>query len=417
MMTEEKNNIEDDKLYQHDAAEAPVKALEKQIATEEEQFSAQEIDEKLEQAQSASIDYQLAQARRSNGLEHISVIDLAIEEVPIEEDDADCLNCSAPLKGTYCHNCGQPDRHFIRFFPKVLWEMINEAFDFDSKVFRTLKSLLFSPARLSMEYVSGRRARYVNPLRLYIILSVLFFIALTFIADDNIQFENKDANNKNSGVYITQKEDVAAAENISPDKNTNPEDEIHELDITLDNGENWDVETNPLTFNNMFSAETTKEINLYLWNLVKKFELAINNDPNVLLDEFFNVIPQLMFVLLPLFALLLKVTYIFNKRYYMEHLILALHSHSFIFFALLLIILMNALSGSITQPTWLVKSLGYAMVILGIWIPLNLYISQKRMYAQGYFLSTIKFIFVAAVYWMLLICTSILAFVVGLVNL
>jgi len=120
---------------------------------------------------------------------------------------------------------------------------------------------------------------------------------------------------------------------------------------------------------------------------------------------------------LPLFALLLKITYIFNKRYYMEHLVLALHSHSFIFLSLLLIILMNAISESIAQPDWLIGSLDFAAIILGIWIPLNLYISQKRMYAQGYFMTTVKFVFVATVYWMLLMLTAMLAFVVGLVNL
>jgi len=210
----------------------------------------------------------------------------ALEDDLVEEEQQECLNCSAPLKGPYCHNCGQPDRHYIRFFPKVLWEMINEAFDFDSKVFRTLKPLLFSPARLSMEYIAGRRARYVNPLRLYIIMSVLFFIAVTFIADDNIQIESHDADNKNTGVFITQKEDVAG--DVTPDTDAKLDADTDELDITLGNGKPWDPEMNPVTFNNIFSAETTKELNLYLWNLAKKVETAIKNDPSVLLDEFFN---------------------------------------------------------------------------------------------------------------------------------
>jgi len=414
-MTEEKNNPEKGEPFQPDSAETPLEALEKKLAEEDEQFSADEIDEKLEQSEPSGIDYQLAQATQSTGLEHLSVDDLALVEQPEEQATHECLNCAAPLKGPYCHNCGQPDRHFIRFFPKVLWEMVNEAFDFDSKVFRTLIPLLLSPARLTMEYIAGRRARYVNPLRLYIITSVLFFITVTYFGNDiEIGTNNDDGH---SGVYIT--DDSENNPDTEVDKSTSLESkpevqDDEELDITLDNGELWEPVTNPITFDDTFSEDTTKELNQFLWNMVRKLEKAINDDPKVLIDEFLNVIPQLMFILLPLFALLLKVTYIYKKHYYMEHLILALHSHSFIFFTLLLIILMGTIGENIEQDNWLGSVISFVTIILYIWIPVNLYLSQKKLYAQGYFLTTIKYIFVASLYWMLLSGTAMLAFAVGL---
>ena len=417
-MTEEKNNPEKGEQFHPDGAETPTEALEKKLAEEDEQFSADEIDEKLEQTKPSGIDYQLAQATQSTGLEHLSVNDLALEEQPEEQIISECLNCVAHLKGPYCHNCGQPDRHFIRFFPKVLWEMVNEAFDFDSKVFRTIIPLLLSPARLTMEYIAGRRARYVNPLRLYIITSVLFFITVTYFGDDlEIRTDNKGDHNVVSFTDGTDNNpDTEVDKSLNPESNPDTKDE-EKLDITLDNGELWEPVTNPVTFDDTFSEDITKKLNQVLWDMVRKLEKAINDDPRVLLDEFLNTIPQMMFILLPLFALLLKLTYIYKKHYYMEHLILALHSHSFIFFTLLLIMLMGKIGNLIEQGTWLVSAINILTVFLYIWIPVNLYLSQKKLYAQGYFLTTIKYIFVASLYWMLLTGTAMLAFAVGLYSL
>jgi len=418
-MTEEKDNPESEEMYQSNGVDTPIEALEKKLAEEDEQFSADEIDEKLEQTEPSGIDYQLAQANQPTGLEHLSVNDLALVEKPEEETPHDCLNCAAPLKGPYCHNCGQPDRHFIRFFPKVLWDMVNEAFDFDSRFFRTLFPLLFSPARLTMEYIAGRRARYVNPLRLYIITSVLFFIIVNFFAGDSLEITT-DNNSGQSGVFITDgsedKVESEADQSTKLENKTTNKKEEH-LDITLDNGEDWHPETNPITFGDTFSEESLKEINQFLWEMAKKLEKAINDDPKVLIDEFLNVIPQLMFILLPLFAFLLKLTYIYKKHYYMEHLILALHSHSFIFLTVLLIILMNTIGDTIEQDTWVVSLINTVTILLYIWLPLNLYLSQKKLYAQGYFLTTIKYFFVAGLYCMLLAGTAILAFAVGLYSL
>jgi len=379
--------------------------------------------------------------------------DLALEAKEEEIEKLECLNCSAPLQGPYCHNCGQPDRNFIRFFPKVLWDMINEAFDFDSKIFRTLLPLLLFPGRLSMEYIAGRRARYVNPLRLYIVLSVVFFISISLFTDpkSNIHIGDHESGNvptdpvelaelitdqkmalatlkskQLEGLPITD-EAITEIEQSIADLENPPKKEDKEskgldkkngsFDITLDNGEQWDVKANPILFNGIFSEETTTELNLFLMNLVEKLDKVIREDSSELVAEFLNAIPQLMFLLLPIFALLLKFTYIFKKRYYMEHLIVALHSHCFIFFSLLLIILLNAIATSFAETIWLKETIELMVIALAIWIPINIYLTQKKIYAQGYFMTTVKYIFVGVAYWMLLTATAALAFVVGLVNL
>ncbi len=429
------------------------KAEESENHSKDDFLSEKEISDRVAEAEANESSYQVKQAVQFTGLEKYSAENLDLE--PIEEEEVlECLNCAAPLEGPYCHNCGQPDRHFIRFFPKVLWEMVNEAFDLDSRISRTLVPLLLSPGRLSMEYIAGRRARYVNPLRLYIILSVVFFISISLFTNtpdnlsvsdsDGVQFrirsdgdvEFVDSVDKKTAALEELKKEQAEGAPISDEIIAKAESAITELEendikkdnkeligsdgkfnIDLDNGKKWDVETNPFMFNDWFSKEFTHDLNLYLWDMGLKLNKAIEDDPSELFDEFLNAIPQLMFILLPMFALLLKMTYIFKKRYYMEHLIVALHSHCFIFFSLILIIISSSIEDTISEPGWLKETLNYLSVGLAIWIPINIFITQKRIYAQGYIMTFLKFVFVGWAYWVLLSVTALLAFAVGLATL
>ena len=81
-----------------------------------------------------------------------------------------CLNCGTELAGPFCHFCGQPDRNFLRFFPVLLREFLEDFLDLDSRFARTMKPLLFHPGRLTRDYLEGRRFRYTPPMRLYLCL-------------------------------------------------------------------------------------------------------------------------------------------------------------------------------------------------------------------------------------------------------
>ncbi|NQZ89817.1 MAG: DUF3667 domain-containing protein [Colwellia sp.] len=89
-----------------------------------------------------------------------------------------CLNCktSLNLKSTYCSICGQPTLNLHQSFMTIAFQALHELLDIDGRLFNTLKILLFSPGRLSKEYTAGRRARYTPPLRMYLVISLLFFV-------------------------------------------------------------------------------------------------------------------------------------------------------------------------------------------------------------------------------------------------
>src|SRR5581483_6144964 len=93
-----------------------------------------------------------------------------------EETDALCANCGATLTGHYCSSCGQKGEHPVH----SLWHFISEATEdlthADSRIWRTIGALLFKPGFLTTEFLAGRRARYLPPIRLYLVTSVLFFL-------------------------------------------------------------------------------------------------------------------------------------------------------------------------------------------------------------------------------------------------
>lgn len=138
-----------------------------------------------------------------------------------------------------------------------------------------------------------------------------------------------------------------------------------------------------------------------------------------MINEVLGKLPQLMFVLLPLFALLLKVVFIFSKRLYMEHLTVALHSHSFIFISFLSIDILDvthdhviALGGGVaTAAASILGFIGFALLI---WVPIYLFIMQKRIYKQGYLSAFFTYGFVGIIYFILMALTTFVAVVWGL---
>ena len=112
------------------------------------------------------------------------------------------------------------------------------------------------------------------------------------------------------------------------------------------------------------------------------------NNPERFIDKLLGALPQMMFLLLPLFALLLKLFYVFRKRFYTEHLIVALQSHSFLFLAFLLLLLVSVSSDPLAA-VWsggadTVRTVAkWTAIIIGIWIPIYLFFMQKRVYKQG----------------------------------
>ena len=339
-----------------------------------------------------------------------------------------CLNCGTELKGPFCYFCGQPDKNFMRFFPALLRDLLDDLLDLDSRFMRTLKPLMLKPGRLTRDYMDGRRFRYTPPMRLYIFSSIAFFLLAALLSSNAIiTTTNGETGEDNNIIQFTpdsksqdvdslqerletlpldesQKDEIkqAVAEATSGKSNEQPFDTD---DISF-NDEPWDRETNPVAIK-WLPDWLNDRINDEIEGSPKKAE-QINANPNLIVDKVFDILPATMFVLLPVVALIFKFWYLFAKRFYVEHLIFSLHNHAFIFISLIVLLLaregtdlFNELghSGVVTACEWLIAA-------ISVWIPLYLLISLRVMYQQNWFLTIGKFIVIGVSYVALLILVT-----------
>ena len=310
---------------------------------------------------------------------------------------ATCMNCGTELMGPFCYYCGQPDKNFMRFFPVLLRELLEDFMDFDSRFMRTIKPLLFRPGRLTRDYLDGKRFRYVPPLRLYIFSSIAFFFLAAILAGDAITIQSEaDGDTETiTGIHIGE-----------PDTEELQEDEEEDDDSISFNGEPWDLETNPLILPLMPDWVNDWVNNEIAQSPQKGKEIEAN--PDLFKDKVFELLPATMFVLLPLVALLLKFWYTFAKKYYVEHLIFALHNHSFLFVVLLIMMLANTFAGwrEPLEDGLITTAVNVINVAIWTWIPVYLFISLKRVYQQGWGLTILKYSCIGISYFALLMMTT-----------
>ena len=351
-----------------------------------------------------------------------------------------CLNCGSELKGPFCHYCGQPDRNFMRFFPVLLRELLADFLDLDSRFARTMKPLLFRPGKLTRDYLSGRRFRYTPPLRLYIFSSMSFSILAALLAGSAvvIDAENGAVDDATDAIRIGVRDHAelerarAALDSVEPgladrllievgeaneaaapgdgEPADRAEDDDDDDDTIMVNGEPWDKETNPVVIPIMPDF-VNEWINDEIEETPQKGK-EIEANPNLIIDKVFDVLPVTMFLLLPLVALLLKFWYAFARRYYVEHLIMALHVHAFLFVIFLLTMIFNTIAGW-QEPGGegpFTTAAFWVNLALLIWIPAYFLIALKRVYQQGWLLTLGKYFVVGVSYLVLLaFITSVVA--------
>jgi hypothetical protein len=165
----------------------------------------------------------------------------------------------------------------------------------------------------------------------------------------------------------------------------------------------------------LLSDEDNQLLQTSLDEMEIKLTEALEKDVGPLIQQVLGVLPQTMFFLLPIFALLLKLFYLFSKRFYMEHLTVALHSHAFLFMVLLLLGLLATLEEKIgVKDETFYNIVQVGQVLLLVWVPIYLFLMQKRVYKQGVFATALKFGMVGVSYMMLIMVTTGVAFLWGL---
>lgn len=380
-----------------------------------------------------------------------------------------CQNCGTPLLGEHCYACGQPVKGLVRHFSSLVGDFLDSVFDWDGRLPRTVWPLFLRPGHLTLEYFAGHRVRYVSPVRLFFFLAILtFFVgrlvvsfegegnpidlrsnsaievarnigeveeardkALAGIASARAELEakTKDTAQQDRSALIEHRtatnilrvnedairkqaeERIAAFRTAEETGGPPPIPRLNRL--SFGNGE-WDPETNPIRIG-WLPGFANDWLNRQAGRTEKNIQ-RFQEDPDLFKDALLSAVPMTLFVLLPLFALMLKVAYVFKRRLYMEHLIVALHSHAFLCFSLLLMFVAMALKDWLAPQEGALRTV-FSLVetALSIWMPIYLLLMQKRVYAQGWWMTLLKYCVIGFFYFFLLVLGTVMTSLVSLV--
>jgi hypothetical protein len=370
----------------------------------------------------------------------IAIADSGAEGAPKRH----CENCGAVLLGDHCYSCGQPTKGLIRQFSAIIGDFADTVLNIDSRIIHTVGPLLFKPGFLSLEYFAGRRVRYVSPVRLLVFIAVVTFLVAQWLTpdfgDNTIQFDSDSSHFENAdsvAEVVKQRDSELAHLDLAIKKSA----KVPGLDATL-NGEKeklradadrriaelqgkekpapatsvapasatsgipasapskdptitfddkpWDPVKHPLTIS-WLPARGNDLLNKGIGRAKKNYS-RVKEDPNLLKNAIFSTAPTTLFIMVPVFALLLKILYLFKRRLYMEHVIVALHSHAFLCLNVLLLVVNSNLQDWLAPTPGLLHTLlGIINFALVVWMPVYLLLMQKRVYGQGWPMTLVKY--------------------------
>ena len=331
-----------------------------------------------------------------------------------ERKEKDCLNCGTIVQGHYCHNCGQEN-----VVPKeTFWHMVTHFFyditHFDSNFFHTVHHLILKPGFLSKEYLLGRRASYLHPIKMYVFSSAIFFFLFFSLYKPengmtlkvNIPVENKERADYIISVEKKLKKDtsnVKLKEALVYAKDTAKALMVGDMikEEAKEGGLSF-TGTKYKNFEQYDSSEHTlpagKKDGWIVRRLVKKqieIDEKYRENPDEALkklaESVLHRLPYMLFVSLPLFALILKLVYIRrNQFYYADHGVFTIHLYVFTFILLAVVFGLGKLED---VTGWGI--LTFLTVILFFGLFFYLYKAMRKFYGQKRGKTFLKFLLVS----------------------
>ncbi|MEL7448142.1 MAG: DUF4286 family protein [Pseudomonadota bacterium] len=349
------------------------------------------------------------------------------------QDAPRCRNCGAALMGQYCATCGQRDKHRMISLLELFRDFIGDLFELDSRIWRSLVPLLFRPGLLTLEYLSGRRVRYTPPLRMYLVLSLVFFVVVT--TGQDINFEDGDNDDMTpeerqeaaaeavealQGLNMPQQviddieaeileageddnpdDEDAPTEEDGPDAATDDDTQQDGIRLSTSDGEFMSEDCKVLGFSEEMEWLNTPAVVDRLEGACERLKTDVGRE--AFAKDLLSNVPTMMFVFLPIIALVMKFLYIGSRRYYVEHLLFFVHFHSFYYLFAAITVAVARLPEELFFGQGAITSLLIAALIL--YSPYYLFRSMRVVYAQHFLFTFAKFLVLNVAYFTGLLMT------------
>lgn len=276
-------------------------------------------------------------------------------------------------------------------------DLVQGFLSIDSRLRHSIPALLFRPAFLTKEYLRGKRQSYLDPVRMFITIVVLYFLIASVGADTEI--DNK-GNIITDSISVSSTSDSLQTIQEGPLKITLSEndssvvvvDSLSELNDELVLDDKYYGQIRAMVKSGITDTDQIMDslkIEGTFWNRFYYGEVIkfAKTDFEDLKDYFISKLPWIIFCMMPVFAFLLKIVYIRKKYIFVDHLIFAFHLHSFYFLLGILHVLISTVSGY--EPD---KLTSYGAIIYTL-------IALKNFYLQGWIKTILKSLLLFVIYF------------------
>ena len=326
-----------------------------------------------------------------------------------------CANCGELRQGEFCWRCGQNNRNYHRSLPPLLGELLRETFEIDSRVFRTLRYLLCKPGELALEFSRNRRASYVSPIRLYLFVSLSFFFLLSLTTDfqdasNRVELGELDVSDAATDTLPAQTE-----AQIGELSGRLSDERIRKLNAMLSEPEGTLRNGLASTLMEVLVDESEASAGIQQFVIGQLIDAAYA--PRDAISALLENLPLAMFLMLPVFAMLLTLMYWRRERYYVEHLVFATHLHTFAFLIYIVLLLLPevpevpaAVQGSAATEPATPALLAVADIVsdaMPFLLALYHLLALRRFYGGGWVGTLFAFGFQMTVYFVVLMPISL----------
>ena len=288
-------------------------------------------------------------------------------------EDKTCLNCRHVVEQKFCPNCGQENSDSRKTFHHLFIHFFEDLTHYENAFWKTIRNLLFKPATLTKEYLSGKRLSYLAPVRLYIFISFITFLLIAI-------FPVKVNENSNKSEKEINDEIAKATQELNIKKENNKYFHFSNMK-KIDSIQKYGKQGEKLNATSYWFAEKA----IHISEKYTKKEIFTK-----FTESFFHNLPKILFIIMPFFAFFLWLFHNKKKWYYFDHGIFTLHYFSFLLLIFLVMFIIDRIVGLFGEDSPLNIISTITSIVGTIWMCYYFYPAHHRFYGESRIVSFVK---------------------------